>query len=332
MSSIGETHRGRKILSTEWSVAGRPGSVVMVRVTSKKGGVHHAKAVFPVRMIRSEVHAWEGSPMAGSRRAQERSLLFKIRRRGRVRIAVTWGNTAEQYLDPDTQEPGGVVGLVGRVLARDLGVEVEFVDLPWNEQIPALLEDRVDVCLKHTNRPDRAFVVDFVTGRLERYEGKIVIRRDSDIRSEADLNQPRRVIASTAGSHQEAQTFERYPAARLRTFPNAHEGMLAVLRGKADACLADAAVPNFLLLHPECTVLLDLSGQPVITSLDYAHPCIKAGDQRFLNWLNNWMDYHETQGTFADLMAQAYREHKVKFERIIARYEAAGVAPGGGDD
>jgi ABC-type amino acid transport substrate-binding protein len=254
---------------------------------------------------------------------QQESLLDLIRARGIVRVAATWGNTAEQYLDPDTGQPMGVVGHVGRLLARDLDVAVEFVDLPWGEQLPALLSGRVDICLKHTNRPDRAFLVDFCTGRLERYEGKIVIRRDSTVRTETDLDSPSRVIAATAGSHQEAQVRERYPRAQLRTYANAHEGMLAVLCGNADACLADASIPNFLLLHPECTVLHDADGRPVITSLDFAHPCIKAGDQRFLNWLNNWMDYHHVQHTFERLIAQAYREHESKFERIMAQAEPA---------
>jgi polar amino acid transport system substrate-binding protein len=269
--------------------------------------------------------------MVQSARGSRQSALDKIRKRGLIRVAATWSNTAEQYLDPDTRAPMGVVGHVGRLLAQDLGVNVEFVDVPWGEQIPALLEGRVDICLKHTNRPDRALAVDFCTGRLERYEGKIVIRRDSGIRTESDLNDPARVIAATAGSHQEMQVRERYPAARLRTYANAHEGMLGVLRREADACLADASIPNFLLLHQECAVLLDQDGRPVITSLDFAHPCINGGDQRFLNWLNNWMDFHHVQGSFEKLIAQAYREHEAKFDRIMAQFEPVASGPASRD-
>jgi polar amino acid transport system substrate-binding protein len=250
-------------------------------------------------------------------------LLDEIRRRGRIRIAVSWGNTAEQYLDPDTGAPAGVVGIVGRLLAADLGVEPEFVPLSWGEQIPALIDGKVDICLKHTNRPDRAFLVDFSRGRLEKYEGKIVIRRDGGIASEADLNRPDRVIAATKGAHQEIQVRERYPRAQLRAVGDAHEGMTAVLHRAAHACLTDAAIPNFLRLHPECTVLAAADGQPVVTSIDYAHPCIKGGDMRFLNWLDNWMDYHSVQGHIAGAIAEAYRAHGAKFDRIMAQHEAA---------
>jgi polar amino acid transport system substrate-binding protein len=250
-------------------------------------------------------------------------LLDDIRQRGRIRIAVSWGSTAEQYLDPDTGVPSGVVGIIGRLLAADLGAEPEFVPLSWSEQVPALVAGKVDICLKHTNRPDRAFLVDFSTGRLEKYEGKIVIRKDGGIGGEADLDRSDRVIAATKGAHQEVQVRERYPQARLRLCKDAHEGMTAVLAREAHACLTDAAIPNFLLLHPECTVLAGPDGQPVITSIDYAHPCIKGGDVRFLTWLNNWMDYHTVQGHIDGAIAEAYRDHRAKFERIMAQHEAA---------
>ena len=255
--------------------------------------------------------------------ASSASLLDEIRRRGRIRIAVSWGNTAEQYLDPDTGAPAGVVGIIGRLLSADLVVESDFVHLGWSEQIPSLVNGKVDICLKHTNRPDRAFLVDFSTGRLEKYEGKIVIHRDSGIAKEADLNRSDRILAATKGAHQEIQVRERYPRAHLRTFNDAHEGMTAVLRREAHACLTDAAIPNFLRLHPECTVLAAADGKPVVTSIDYAHPSIKSGDVRFLTWLNNWMDFHIVQGHIDGAIAEAYREHGAKFDRIMAQHEAA---------
>lgn len=254
------------------------------------------------------------------------SLLDEIRRRGKIRIAASWGNTAEQYLDPDNGAPGGVVAIIGRLLAGDLGVEPDFVHLSWSEQIPSLVDGKVDICLKHTNRPDRAFTVDFCTGRLEKYEGNIVVHSDSDITSEAELNHFDRVIAATKGAHQEVQVRERYPRAQLRTFKDAHDGMTAVLHREADACLTDAAIPNFLRLHPECKVLQAVDGKPVVTSIDYAHPCIKTGDLRFLNWLNNWLDYHTVQGHIEGAISDAYREHSAKFERIMAQAEVPRTA------
>jgi ABC-type amino acid transport substrate-binding protein len=246
------------------------------------------------------------------------SLLDLVRERGAIRIAAHWDMTAEQYRDPDTGEPSGVVGKVGTLLAADLGVEPEFVEVPWEDQIPALLDGRVDICIKHTNTPQRAFVVDFARGRLEKYVGRIVVRRERDWSSESDLDDPSRTVATIGGSHQEAQAGERYPRATRRVYPTEHAAMDAVGRGEADAALGDAWIASFLLLQPECEVLTGPDGEPIVTSLDYAHPCIRKGDQSFLNWLDNWMDYHEVQGTFDRAIDDAYREHEEKFETIVA--------------
>lgn len=246
-----------------------------------------------------------------------RSRLDEIRERGFIRIGCRWSPSAEQYTDPDTGEPAGIVGLLGTLLAKDLGVRAEFVDLTWADHIPALLEDRVDICLKHTNTPERALAVEFSTGRVLRYEGKIVIRRDRGVRDEAALNQPDRIMACGEGDSQEGQIRERYPRAQLRLYPKTEDALLAVDAGDADACLADQAVPDFLRLHPECTVLTKENGQPIITSIDYSHPMVKPGDQRFLNWVNNWIDFHEVQGTIERIKEEAYRAFEAKFERIV---------------
>jgi polar amino acid transport system substrate-binding protein len=245
------------------------------------------------------------------------SRLDQIRERGAVRIGVRWAASAEQYIDPDTGEPSGIVGLLGRLLARDLGVKAEFVDLLWADHLPALLDDRIDICMKHTNTPERALIVEFSTGRVLRYEGKIVIRRDGPIRREADLGQAATVIGCGRGDSQEEQIRARYPQAQIRYYAKTELVLAAVANGDVDACLADQSVPLFLKLNPGCTVVTHEDGSPVITSIDYSHPTVKPGDQRFLNWLNNWMDFHTVQGTIERIKEQAYVAFDAKFDRIM---------------
>lgn len=251
------------------------------------------------------------------------SRLDQIRGRGTVRIGVRWAASAEQYIDPDTGEPSGIVGLLGRQLARDLGVEAEFVDLLWADHLPGLLDDRIDICMKHTNTPERALTVEFSTGRVLRYEGKIVIRREGRIRREGDLNQPETVIGCGRGDSQEGQIRELYPHAQIRYYAKTELVLAAVANGEVDACLADQSVPLFLKLNPGCTVVTHEDGSPVITSIDYSHPTVKPGDQRFLNWVNNWMEFHTVQGTIERIKEQAYAEFDAKFDRIMGMPESA---------
>lgn len=259
--------------------------------------------------------------MASKDHDASKSLLDEVRERGVIRVAADWRDTPMQYLDPDTGEPAGMVGLVGELLARDLNVRAEFVELPWADHIAALLDDSVDISVKHTNTPQRAFEVEFTTQSIVCDEGRIVIRRDSGLRSEADLNQASRIIGVEIRSSQEVHVRDRYPLAQIRTFPYGRDRDIfeAVAAAEVDACLHDTGVPNFLLRHPKCTVLTADDGRPIVAYVDCIHPCIKPGDQRFLNWLNNWMAFRKAAGTFERILDEAEREHKAKLERIIAK-------------
>jgi ABC-type amino acid transport substrate-binding protein len=247
------------------------------------------------------------------------SLLDQIRARGTVRITAHWGDTSAQYLDPDTGEPAGMVGLVGNLLARDLEVQPEFVDLPWADHIPALLDGRADVSVKHTNTPQRAFEVEFTVQSLLCEEGRIVIRRNRDLHSEVELNHPDRIIAVATGSSQEIHVRTRYPRAEVCILPTSQATFDAVAAGEVDACLHDTNVPGFLVQHPECTVLTEGDKNPVIPYRDCVHPCIRPGDSRFLNWLNSWMAFHKAGGTFESILAQAEAAHAAKLGRIVGQ-------------
>ncbi len=248
----------------------------------------------------------------------QKSRLDEILERGVIRIGCRWAPSAEQYTDPDTGEPSGIVGLMGKQMAHDLGVRVEFKDLTWADHIPAILEDRVDICLKHTNTPSRALQVEFSTGRVLKYEVKAVIRKDSGLVGLNAINQPTRSIGVGAGSSQVELLPHFFSRARVVTFNKTEEGLMSVVSGAVDGMLADQSIPNFIRLHPECTVLSDAHGAPIIFSVDYSHPMLKPGDQRFLNWVNNWMDFHEVQGTLERIKRDAETAFEAKFERIMA--------------
>lgn len=241
------------------------------------------------------------------------SLLGAIQNRGVVRIPVHWDDTSAQYLEPDSGEPAGMVGLVGYLLAEDLGVQVEFVEMAWANQISALLDGSVDISIKHTNTPQRAFEVEFTLQSILCEDGRIVIRQDSDLQQERDLNQPKRSIAAGDGASQLVHIHRRYPLAEIRVVPAATMALDLVATGAVDASLHDTLVPGFLAAHSHCTVLTGRDGQPIIPYRDCIHPAIKPGDQRMLNWLNSWMAFHKATGTFAALIAEAERAYRIAF-------------------
>ncbi|MEM4724539.1 MAG: transporter substrate-binding domain-containing protein, partial [Candidatus Hadarchaeum sp.] len=128
---------------------------------------------------------------------EKRSLLDVIRERGVLRVAVEFnpppeldGFPPEFYLDPETGQPSGLAPIISGIIAQDLGVRLECVDMPWPEQIPALLEGRVDLLPKHVNTPQRALSVEFCSGRLMEYRVTALIPAHSSYTHKEELNQP----------------------------------------------------------------------------------------------------------------------------------------------
>jgi polar amino acid transport system substrate-binding protein len=249
---------------------------------------------------------------------QEASLLHTIRERGVLRVPVEWnpppevdGFPPEFYLDPQTGEPSGLAPIISRIIAEDLGVELECVDMPWPQQIPALLEGRVDLLPKPGNPPSRGFQVEFCNGRLMGYRVTALIPAESPYRSKEELNRPDKTIVVWHGSALREIIRREFPHAQMKEFQNPSR---EVEEGRADACITDSVTKIFIERHPGLKFLRDGGGKLVIFSRSYAHLAIKPGDQRFLNWLNNWYQYHEAQGTIQRWCVDYWESFMADFE------------------
>ena len=127
-------------------------------------------------------------------------VLDEVRARGVLRIPVEFsappeeGPPPEFYLDPKTGEPAGIAPIIGGLVARDLGVRLECVNMPWPDHVPALLDGRVDFLPKHVNTPERALHVEFGVGRFTVYRVTALVRDDSGIASRDALNREGRII------------------------------------------------------------------------------------------------------------------------------------------
>ncbi len=233
----------------------------------------------------------------------EKSLLDEIRQRGVLRIPVEFTGPPEEdgfppefYIDPQTGEPAGIAPMMGRLMAENLGVKLECVDLPWPEHIPALLSGKVDLLPKHCNTPERALQVEFANGRFVAFRVTALLPKDSPITKKEELNQAGKVIVTWHGSSIREIIKREFPLATMKEFA---QPWLEISEGRADAWLTDAVTTIFLQKYPGLKFLRDEAGKLIIFSREYAQPAIRPGDPRFLNWLNNWYQYHEAQGAIS---------------------------------
>ncbi|MFN8460089.1 MAG: transporter substrate-binding domain-containing protein [Anaerolineae bacterium] len=222
------------------------------------------------------------------------SVLDQVRAKGVLRIAVSFspppetGHSPEFYLDPRSGEATGVVPELGKVMAADLGVKAEFVDIPWPEHMRALLAGQVDLLLSYTNTPARALEVEFA-GPLLPSQAVVMLPQDSSVEGVEDLNQPGRRLAIWHGSSIARVVAAAFPLATL--VESAHPAT-EVEVGRVDGSVVDAVTKIFMQQHPGLKLLRDNDGKLVVLAQEWGHPAIRPGDPRFLNWLNNWLDYH----------------------------------------
>jgi polar amino acid transport system substrate-binding protein len=237
--------------------------------------------------------------MAKNRSHEDPSVLDEILRRGRVRVAVQWspppeqGYPPEMYLDPETGEPSGIAPAIGDMIAEDLEVDVEFLDIPWGDQIAAVQAGEVDLLPKHTLIPSRALEVEFVDGRWLQIRITCLVRRDGPVQDLEDLRRPGVTFACWPGSSIETMIRRRFPDARLIGSPDPAVDLIAE---RADAILIDSVTRRFMELNPGLTLLRDADGRAHVLSREHNKIAIRAGDPRFLNWLNSWYDYRDAQG------------------------------------
>lgn len=198
------------------------------------------------------------------------------------------------YIDPETGKPWGIGPIIGGLVAQDLGVELDCVDLPWPEHIDALLDGRVDLLPKHTNTPERALRVEFADGRLTAYRVTALIPAGRTLVKE-DLNTDGIVISTWHGASTTQVAEACFPHAAIKEFKRPHQ---EVIEGRAHACINDSITHIFLEKHPELELMRE-NGKLVVFSREYVHASIKPGDPKFLNWLNNWLEYQDAQGTLS---------------------------------
>ena len=86
------------------------------------------------------------SPMVLEQPAQAESTLDKILKAKKIRIAIDIGNPPFGILNKDNQPDGSDVA-VARAMAKDMGAEIELIQVPSTGRIPALLAGRADVTI-----------------------------------------------------------------------------------------------------------------------------------------------------------------------------------------
>ena len=233
--------------------------------------------------------------VAAAPTASAESTLDKILKEKKIRVAIDVGNPPFGILDKDGQPDGSDVA-VARQMAKDMGVELEFVQVPSTGRIPSLLAGRADVTIASISvTTDRAKAVMYChpDGALS-----IVIfgPKSVAIKTPADLVGKR--IGITRATLEEATVPKMAPTGtNIVWFDEIGATIQALLSGQVDAvAMSSFAGKTVADGNPDKEIETKLQ----VTTAYYA-PIVRHGDFELREWINTWIFINTQNGTLAAL-------------------------------
>lgn len=218
----------------------------------------------------------------------------RVQRTKTLRVAMVLQFPPQFYRDPQTREPAGYDVEMLKLMAKDLGVELQIEDMDFTGSVPSLIAGRVDLIANGlVNTPERAKTIQFTEPYVP-YQLIAMIQKNGGIVDGAQLNQPGRTVSVLLGSTSHELAKLLFPRAEIRALDRQEACMLEVSSRKSDACLMERylAIP-YVRNNPQTTALLN-ADKPF--AVQYGCLAIRYGSPRFLYWVNNWLRYYKASG------------------------------------
>lgn len=223
----------------------------------------------------------------------QESTLEQIMKRGVMKVGMsTFVPWAMQ------NKKGDFIGFeidVATRLARDMGVDVEFIPTKWSGIIPALLTGKFDIIIGGMGiKPDRNLKVNFSTPYD--YTGMSIVahkEKAKEYTSLEDFNKSGVTVAARLGTTAAAAAADFLPEASLRLFDDEAQAIQELLNGRVHAVIASAPLPAFqALMHPE-KLFLPFKDTFTQEPIGFA---VRKGDFDTINFLDNWIRFVQAEG------------------------------------
>ena len=239
-----------------------------------------------------------GNNSTPARQNQEKeSVIEQVQKRGALRVGMS---TFVPWAMKD--KTGNLIGFeidVAKRLAKDTGVNVEFVPTKWSGIIPALITGKFDVIIGGMGIiPSRNLKVNFSIPYD--YTGMSIVAHKTlaaGFSRLEDFNSPDVVIAARLGSTAVTAAKKYMPKATLRLFDDESQAYQELVNGKVYAVVGSAPTPEFQAIKYPTELFLPLDKTFTREPIGFA---VKKGDLDTLNYLDNWIRYVESEGWLKD--------------------------------
>jgi polar amino acid transport system substrate-binding protein len=231
--------------------------------------------------------------------AHAQTTLEKILSSGKIRIAVDVASPPFGVLNKEGQPDGSEVA-VAKQLAKDMGVELELVQVPAPGRIPALVSGRVDTTISSISMTiERAKAVMFANpnGALE-----ITIFGPKNVAVKTPQDLVGKRIGLTRATLEEVVVPKMAPkGATIMWFDEISATIQAMLTGQVDVIsMSGFAEKAVIDGNPGKAI-----ERKLLVTTAYYSPVVRQGDVTFLQFLNTWIFVNTHNG----VLARIYKEY-----------------------
>jgi ABC-type amino acid transport substrate-binding protein len=238
--------------------------------------------------------------------------LEKITKEKRLKVCIWSEYYGISYLDPRTQKLVGIDSDLAVELAKDLGVELEYVQSSFATLLEDVTKDKCDIAMFAIgNTPQRREKVRFTTPHLASDIYAVATKTNKKIQEWDDIDKAGVVVAVAKGTYHEPIMKEKLKNATLLVVENMHAREQEVIAGRADVFMSDYPFAKRMLATTDWAKLIMPETTYHITPYAWA---LAYGDDKFYNRIEQFIQDIKKDGRLLHLAKKNALEPIVKLD------------------
>jgi cyclohexadienyl dehydratase len=231
--------------------------------------------------------------------AAELSALQDILSNGKLKVGTTGDWNPMTMKDPATNSYKGYDIDVMTELAKDLGVELEFVPADWKTLVSGVISRKYHMTGSASVSPARAKAAGYSDSYFSLATVPLILAKNSSkFKDWGDLDKAGVTVAATLGTTQEKQVKDYFPNAEHKIVEAPARDFQEVLAGRADAHITSNVEAHKLVLKYPQMMIVPVSAPKSPTPIAMLLP---QADQVWINYVNTWIRLKQERGFFDEL-------------------------------
>lgn len=216
------------------------------------------------------------------------------------------------YLDPRTQKLSGIDSDLAVELAKDLKVELEYIQSSFVTLTEDITQNRCDIAMFAIgNTEARKQKIRFTTPHLSSDIYAITTKTNKKVKTWNDIDKIGVVVAVGKGTYHEPVMQEKLKNATLLVAKDFHERSQEVISGRADVFMTDYPYANMMLAQTDWAKLITPSS--TYHKTDYAW-AVAYGDDKFYERVEEFINNIRKDGRLLKIAKKNALEEIVKLD------------------